>query len=690
MFPSKVPDQVRIPSRGAAPIASGGRPRVLAHAARLTLCCLLGAFAAPAQGDAPTTIYTTSELGILPDNGDNTSDLQSAFALLDDFDTFYFDVPGTYRVTGSPGSAPILSLTGKTGVTIRAAADVRILLTGYDRSVQNLPYPSVLSVWNCDSFTLRGDSATSPLVFDTEGANPAAPTNFGLPFIQGKVLSVNANVVPLSGEIPVLNEARIEVTDGEMFLPTTCTPRIWGAWQSDANQSPRHATYEGWAVPVGPVFAGAGGVPTQHIDLFFVAQTYLLPFANWTPGSQVVATLNNSDSYIVVLNACGGSSIVENLLAHHLPGSFCTAAQMDGLVVRNVSARPPVTARRLSVNRDGLDAGGVNLRVENCHIDFSGDDGIVAQGTLWGSVVPGSAVINVLTGLWEVELAAPTTVNTRPTICRPNQLMAFLDGTTLSPASAEWGVVQDWPTATQVGGSYRLRYRFSATSPNLPMRLLGATAAAPMVSYNPMYSAMGGLVANCTVTGPRGIGIVVRSVNTTVSNCAITDTMECGLHAGGGFVNAYPWWGQGAPPHNLLVQSCLLTRCGLTGGTLTNGAIEIAVAQSGQKLNGPCIWGWMPIYASTPDVIQNVTLDGNTIVDYPRAGIFAANVGGPSGITITNNTFVNAGAFNPCHPEYGHCVALQSCGSGLIQSNTYFNYVGKYWQNASGNVVWLP
>lgn len=682
MFPSKVPDQVRIPGRDAAPIGSGGRARLLAPLARLTLCCFLGAFAAPAQDDDAVTVYTTSALGILPNGGDNTAALQAAFAALVSNDTFIFDVPGTYRVTGLPGSGPILSLSNKSGVTIEAVAGVKILLTGYDRSVQNLPYPNVLSVQGCSDFTLRGASPGSPLVFDTEGASTGTPTVHGLPFLQGTLVSKTPGLVAVDGT-PQPNELRIAVTDGEMFLPTNCTAAVWSSWESVANQAPRLPTYHGVAIPAGPA-AVVNGVLTQFVDIQFEAQPYWLPFKDWTVGNQVVATLNNSDSYTVILNACGGNSIVENLLAHHLPGKFCTAAQMDGLVVRNVVARPPSAARRLSVNRDGLNAGGVSLLVEDCHMDLVGDDGIVAQGSAWGRVVPGSCVLTVPTpggppaGLWRVTLEPPTTVGKWPALARPGHLVAFLDGATLSPAGADWGVVHSYTVVTLPSNARQVTYTFSATSPNLPTRLLNTTVAAPTVAYNPMYSAMGGLVRNCTVTGPRGIGIVVRSLNTTVDFCTITDTLECGIHAGGGFVDAYPWWGAGAPPHNLVVKRCTLTRCGFGGGTLTNGAIEIAVAQSGQKLTGPCIWGWVPIYASTPDVIQNVTLDDNTIVDYPRAGIFAANVGGTNGITITNNTFVNAGAFNSCHPEYGHCVALQSCGSGLIQSNTYTNYVGKY------------
>jgi hypothetical protein len=413
-----------------------------------------------------------------------------------------------------------------------------------------------------------------------------------------------------------------------------------------------------------------------------------MPFAQWTVGSQVVAILNESEKYTVIAHACKGKTRIENLLAHHLPGKFVTVAHSDDVEVRSVSARPAIASRRLSVNRDGLNAGGHRLLVRDCHMEHVGDDGIVAQAGPWGSVVPGSATIN-LAGLWEVTLTPPVTIINRPTLCRNGDLMAFLDGTTLDPGTAEWGVVA---SHTQIPNStpLQLRYTFLATSPNLPMRLLNTTALAPTVTYNPMYSALGGLVENCSVVGPRGIGIVVRSLNTTVSGCAITDTAECGIHAGGGMVEDYPWWGNGAPPHNLIVQGCTLTRCGIGGVTKTKGAIEIAVAQSGQQILVPCNLGLMPFYASTPDVIQNVTLDDNTIVDYPRAGIFAANVGGTNGIVITNNRFVNAGGANSCHPEYGHCVALETCGAGLIQSNTYTNYVGKYWQNASGNVVWLP
>lgn len=159
-------------------------------------------------------------------------------------------------------------------------------------------------------------------------------------------------------------------------------------------------------------------------------------------------------------------------------------------------------------------------------------------------------------------------------------------------------------------------------------------------------------------------------------------------------VNSYPWDGAGAPPHGLVIKYSTLQRCGSTPWSKTHGAIEIGIAQSSVLVTTPAAcWGTYPVYSTSRDVIRNVDIHDNQILDYPRAGIFAANVGGPTdvdGIEIWNNTFVNSGPSNSCSPEYGNAVALESCWNGTVQFNTYTNYVSTFYQSNCLDILWAP
>lgn len=651
----------------------------LARAVRFALLSALISLAMPAQG----LVTTTSSKGIFPNDGiDDTVKLNQALGGIANNTTLHFDQPGTYEVTGPMGSGAILTLTGKSDIGITAVAGVRIELTGYDRSATNLKYPDLLRVTNCHNVTIAGAGATAPLVFDTRGAKAVAPGNEGLPFLQGTVLSVTSSTTQN------VNKAQLKITDGEMFLPTTCTPHCWGAWQVSPNSAPKFDIYDGTIMPLGTPAAGA-----QIVEIQFPLQSWVQPFANWGIGEQVVVVLNKSNTYAVTVFGCTGNTVIRDLLANSLPGKFLTVSQCENVLVDNADARPATPSRLLSVDRDGVNADALHVEVRNCDLSYTGDDAIVSNGTAWGTVVPGSFAGGPGN---QFKIAPPLPVNHWPTTCRPGQVIALLDGKTLSNSTAEWAVISTWPEVSDEATGARLKYTFSTCSTGFIQRLLNASASTPAVTFNPSYSMGGSIVDSCSATVIRGVGVTVRSVNTTVSSCMITDTMVAGIHAGGGFVDSYPWFAAGAPPHNLLVQYCYLTRCAADPDVGTKGAIEIAVAMSSTPNHppggnwNPCLYWINPVYSSDNDVIQNVTINGNVIQDFPRAGIFAANVGGPNGIQITNNWFFNSGAADACHPEHGHCVALETCKSGLIQFNQYANYFGKYWQHASGSVVWLP
>ncbi len=656
---------------------------VLPRALAVVVCAVLGA--TPTRAQVGGTIRNVTSFGALPnDQIDDTLALKAALSALQPGDTLIFNQAGIYLVgkpLGTTVTDPILALANLPNVTIKAVAGVRIRLTGYDRGNTG-KYPNLLHVSACDNFRLLGAGPTSPFIFDTRGASIPVPGNEGLPFLQGKVLSVTSTVTnPASGP----NQARIRVTDPELFLPVACKPHNWGAWKIDAGR-PDWAQYDGTVVPVGPP---AGG--QQDVDLLFSPQTYAQPFSHWQVGDDVVVTFNNSDTYAVTIWDCNGTVTARDLLARHLPGKWFSAGAIENLVVDNVDALPP-SGRLISVDRDGINASAETLLVENCDVKLCGDDGIVSNGTSWGSVSPGSATATTFV------VEPPGSINPWPTTASPGQLIVALDGNSLSTSTMQWAVVSGSSTTLGSNG-YVITYTYSSSSTNFLLLLNTASSSHKIYTYNPSWSLNGATVQDCTVDGPRGLGVVVRSLNTLVQRCTISNTLEVGIHAGGGLVNAYPWWNAGAPPHNLAIDQCTLTRCGVPdSGLATRGAIEIAVAQSelynpGMFPGGtwdPCLYWINPVYSGSNDVILNASVTHSTITDFPRAGIYAANVGGASGIQVRYNTIQNSGPADSCHPEYGAAVAVETCASGALQGNMFINCMASFWQHQSPGVQLLP
>lgn len=651
--------------------------------------------ASSAFGQAVLNVSSLTNPVVKPnDQFDDTLGLSNALATLPNNTTLHFDLPGTYLLSGPMGtpSAPfppaLLTLNGKTNVGITAVAGVRLLLTGYDRSNTAGNYPDVLKVTNCNGFTLSGAGASSPLEFDIRGASTPTPGNEGLPFLQGTIVSVTSST---SGG-PC--RARVRITDPAMFLPAAgCQPATWGAWtfqgpmSPDVPPQPIHVQYGGTIVPV----SAAGGTPPQQlVDLVFTPQPWVQTFASWTVGASLVSVLNQSDTYGVSIHQCTGTVSASHLVARHLPGKFFYAGHATNLVVDNVDVAPKLAGRLHSVNRDGVNAGGEHLEVRNCDLMRCGDDGLVAQGTSWGLVIPCSHDPAAM----KFVLAPATTINQWPAYCSPGQLMVLVDKNTMSSGTLEYATIVSHPTAyKQPNGAVHLEYTYTNPSPGFGFLLSACLAPSRAFAYNPSYSLSGAVVEDCRVAGNRGIGIVVRSVFTQVARCEINNTHECGIHAGGGMVDAYPWWGAGAPPHLLTIEDCYLDRCGSSPHIATKGSIEIAVAQS-ELRNGPpwnpCLYYVNPIYPAATDVTLDVTLTRNVIKNFPRAGLFVANVGGANGIQVTNNSFQYSGSSDPCHPEHGYAVAVETCGSGLVGNNQYIDCKGKFWQHASPNVVFIP
>lgn len=659
------------------------RVHCLAAPARVLLGLAVVASLAQAQGI--TRLVTT--YGAIPNDGlDDTMALKSALSALQPSDTLLFNAAGTYQVGGPMGTPTVpppglLQLSGKADITITAVAGVTILLTGYDRNQPNKLYPDVLKVDNCTNFVIAGANPGAPLVFDTRGASSPVPGNEGLPFLQGKVVSVTSSTT--GGPC----WARIRVSDAEMLMPGTLQASNWGAWMVDAGR-PTWAQYGGVVKPAG---AAAGGI--QLVDLTFTPQTWAQPFSHWTVNSDLVVTLNQSDTYCITLWGCQGTVVARDLLAYHLPGKWFSSGACGDLTVDNVDARPKNASRLLSVDRDGVNASGEKMVTRNCDIVLCGDDGIVSNGTALGRVVPGS-VGNTF------QAVPPGTISIWPTTVAPGQTIALLDST-LSFSAMEAARITAVSYSSGPGPrTATYTYNPAVTTPNFAANLAAASATNPYYTYNPSWSLSGAAVTNCTVSGARGVGVVVRSVYTSVTNCIIDNTLEVGLHAGGGLADAYPWWNAGAPPHYLAIDSCNLRRCGVPDtGLATRGAIEIAYA-SGWHLNpgytpgvpwDPCQSWLEPDYSASADVIQDVSITNTVITDFHRAGIFAANVGGLRGLRVNDCTFANSGPLDTCHPEYGTAVTAWNCGlSGVVRNNVYTNCQQSFWQNATSNVTFIP
>jgi parallel beta-helix repeat protein len=671
---------------------SSMQPRSSAFARRLGVAAALSlalVSAADAQGVPPAPMYVTaSSMGALPNDAiDDTAALKAALEGLTDYSTFHFDLPGVYRVSGPmTNTAPttLITIQNRTGVSITAVDGVRIEMTGFDRGNQTQYYPELLSVKSCTNFTMSGGSDASPLVVTMQEGDYAGPNpSHGAPFIQGTVLSA-----------PTTTTVDLEISAEKLKLPFGLAAKAWGAWHVAGAGRPTNTMYSGshaTGIQITPL-AAPNSFGKQPVRMTFPAQSWTQGFQLWPVGETVVAVLGMTDVYTIKLHSNNGLVTLRNIHAHHLPGKFMTATSCESLILDDVDCVPEDTTRKISVNRDGINASASSLQVVDCDIAFSGDDGIVAGGTPLGYVDGATVVVG--TNYVTFEVVAPLSINPWATYARRGDTLAFLDGLGIVGPKLSATVTQMAQVTTASGkiqgNSARQGYTLQNPTSALTALLTQVSPTQPVYTYNATYSTVGASVEHCTVSGTRGIGIVVRGSNTTVSSCTVSDTSMCGLHAGGGLVNQYPWWSAGAPPHNLVVANSTFTRCGVNPWAATRGAIEIAFA-SGQTTNSttslPCTFQNEPVYSPTRDVIRNVTITDCTLTDFPRAGIFTANVGG---IQVHGNTFANSGALVGCQPFYGNAVGLESCGWGDVSGNTYVNCQATHLYLNSPNVTWSP
>jgi hypothetical protein len=604
------------------------------------------------------------------DSVDDKNAIQCALNNLGTGNTLIFDRPGVYELRGVMGqSASLLTLANKKDITITCVAGVRIELTGFDRAAQGQRFPDVLKVNNCTNFTLAGAGPSDPLVFTTRATT--LPSSEGLPFLQGAVQSVN---VPQ-------RTALVSVTDPELFLPPNCFPTIW-AWVLPDGRPGFHAMYQGKVRAVAPPSSGPN--PVQQVEFTFAGSS--LDFQNWQSGQDVVAVLNDSDTYALNVYGCTGTTTFRNLLAHHLPGKFLQTGGNDVCIVDNVDVLPSNDRRLLSVGRDALNADATSLVMRDCDVAFCGDDAIVSNGSHWGRVTASGISA---TGAHWFEIESAEAINPWPTAAKIGQHLALINRVSLSPGSVELAEVSYAGVVSLPvpGGSSAIR-RFEYINATA-----GFTAALTHPAtrvLNPWPSLLGAHITNCSVTGVRGVGITARGLRTRIDHCFVGDASVCGIMVGGGLVNAYPWFGVGIPPHELRVENCIVDRCGGVAPWIAiTGSIDIAVANDDcvptpppppaipaaatctQSLPG-CQYWIRPLYEGADDVIQNVVLSGNTISRAPRAGLFAANVGGTSGgLQVFGNTFIDCGQPSQCLPETDSAITIENCGNGLVSANTF-------------------
>lgn len=607
---------------------------------------LLAAAVAPQQ--LPAVVLVSSSPTVAPSDGvDDTAGLQVLLSSLGAGDTLIFDLPGEYELTGPPGGGPLLTISDVPDVTITAVPGVELVFTGYDRSMTGAAgrYPDGLRVRRCTNFRLEGAGPNDPLVFRMREASPTALTNEGLSFVQGE----------LQPGYPQNNTVRLKVTDPGMFLPVTCVPDAWGAWEVQNDLPGLHAVWGGGTVQA--TAAPANGA--QFVDITF-NNTGGLP--SWTSGTTVVVLLNDSNTYAVSVANCAGLVRFEHLLAQHLPGKFVQAHPNEAVHAQDVDVAPRLDFRKLSISRDGLNAGGRTLLIEDCDMLFCGDDGIVAKGSNYG--FSDDSVLDLAAKSFELNSVCAAQLGSGPGSFEVGDVVVMLDGATLSSSTMETALVVG---RTWTGSEWA--YTYGSETAGFTGRLTGNG-----IAFNPHYAAQGALVRNCTVRSDRGVGITVRSVFTAVQDCAVERVSVCGLHAGGGMLCAYPWGGQGSPPHGLSITDCKFDQAGgFVDHSPITGSVEISVVQSSVP-QGPTAPYWInPVYSPARDVILDVTITGNEFHNAPRAAIFAANVGGSQGIRVDGNTFVSCGG--PTRPTVAeqHAVAIDTCGAGGGVGNTWIN-----------------
>lgn len=595
----------------------------------------------PAQGIKHVTDY-----GANPNDGvDDTPGIRNAIVALGNGDTLLFDEPGVYEVKGAHGGAPIFTITLLSDVTVTSVPGVTILLTEYDRC-SPLPYPDVFSVNQCSNFTFKGASAQSPLIFDTEPADPAALSRYGLPFLQGRLVAKAVDVAHMTATMT------IQLDDTDFFLPVDCRPFPWAAWEVVDGMPARNPQYLG-----GYVQAHVPGVQSQLVDLVY-SSTSVTQLANWSIDNTVVVLLNDSSSFLARVRLNEGTTVLQDLLARHLPGKFMQANPNRDLLIDNVDVEPKKSDRRLAILRDGINAGAERLVMRDCDLQYCGDDGLVSHGSGWAVVDVGT----VNTSNKTFELQQPCTIGNEP-VFMPNQIMMLLD-TSLSSSTQEFATI-----LSTAGGVYA----YANPSPGFETRLQQGGLA-----FNASQAILGAVIERCTVTNTKGVGISVRSASTRVVDCQVKKVTVAGIFAGGGLVCAYPWFAYAAPPHFLEITGCDLDEAGGFNPFLGLSSIEVVVASGGSVQ--------MPTYSAARDVILEVNIHDNSIRNAPRAGVFAANVGGVAGLLVQNNTFVNCGNAGT-KPEHQHAVSFTTCDSGTVSGNTFVNSPNQVYNPNSPNVT---
>jgi len=630
---------------------------------------------------AQSGVIRVSAYGAMPNDGmDDVRGIAAAIAALQAGDTLLFDNGGIYELhcktdpAGASQGPPLFKLENKPNITITCVQGVRLEIPTFDRSLAGGRMRNIFEIYNCDNFSVLGASPTDPLVITTRGTTRPVPSKMGHAFLQGAVTQTATSGV---------GTVRMQVNDPDLFLPPNCFPTVW-AWVSDDEQAGQRAMYEGKVRAVAPP---SGGVQTVEFT-FSTGGRY----QQWRLGEEVVAILNKTDFYAFTVYHGNGRTVFRDIVAEHLPGKFIQAGNLENVAVERVHARPAINTRRLSVARDGINVEAASVLIQDCEVIYPGDDAIVSNATALCHVVPNSQSNNS----FDVRSASP--LNQWPSRPKPGAWIVIVPRN--NPSFNAWEYAQI-SSATLVAiprkpYSAIYRYTWQAATPNFKAALAAANNPNQTTQYlvfNAQSSILGCAILNCNVVGPRGVGIQLRGGFNNVQTCRIHGASIAGVHAGGGLIDRYPWYGTGTPMLGLTIDGCSIDHCGNVDETMPiTGAIEIAWADGEvPPWQTGCPYGYDPVYPASMQLQDNILITNNFIGYSSRAGLFAANVGGPGGgIQVLNNTFMKNGLSNlNCYPSTNSHISIHNSANGLVSNNTFSDDRVPL-KDDTGNIVFIP
>jgi uncharacterized protein (TIGR03437 family) len=149
------------------------------------------------------------------------------------------------------------------------------------------------------------------------------------------------------------------------------------------------------------------------------------------------------------------------------------------------------------------------------------------------------------------------------------------------------------------------------------------TAGCDYLASNPGASGAGYVLRNNTIMNHRERGMILQADNGIVEDNLIDGSTLSALYIG-----PESYWGSAGYSHNLTIRNNTIRNVGYWAGSTA----ALVVASNSQ-------------YGLTPaGNFQNILIDGNTFEDFNVTAMFISSV---SGVTVSNNTFVNLQQTSP-------------------------------------------